>query len=253
MSMVEPLVSIIIPVYNASNYLNVTIKTVLDQTYENWELILIDDASTDKSVEIISKYLSNKKIKLLRNNRNMGAALTRNKGVLASKGEYLCFLDADDLWDTEKLSKQVSIMKKHNYHFTYTGYVFSNSKCEPVGNIIKAPLKCDYKKYLKTTIIWTSTVMLDMCYFTKKDILMPNIKIGHDGSTWLRLLKKETFAYGIDEPLSRYRRSKGSLSSNKLECAKAVWRMYYKIEGLSFFKSAYYFLHYCMNAIKKRI
>ena len=248
----RPLISIIIPVYNAEKFIEDTINTVINQTYDNYEIILIDDCSTDNSVNIINKYL-NEDIKLYKNKENIGVGLTRNAGIKHSKGDYIAFLDADDLWDKEKLEKQVKFMQDNNYVFTYTGYVFSNALGEPTCKKIYVPSKCGYEDYLKTTIIWTSTVMIDMNYFTKEDIYMPNQRRGEDGATWLKLLKKIDYAYGYNEILSRYRRTKNSLSSNKFKSIARVWNLYYKSEKLGLFRSIYYFMHYCVNAIRKRL
>ena len=248
----RPLISIIIPVYNAEKFIEDTINTVINQTYDNYEIILIDDCSTDNSVNIINKYL-NDNIRLYKNKENIGVGLTRNVGIKHSKGDYIAFLDADDLWDKDKLEKQVKFMQDNNYVFTYTGYVFSNALGEPTGKKIFVPSKCNYNGYLKTTIIWTSTVMLDMNYFTKEDIYMPNQRRGEDGATWLKLLKKVDYAYGYNEILSRYRRTKNSLSSNKFKSIARVWNLYYKNEELGLFKSMYYFMHYSVNATRKRL
>lgn len=248
----RPLISIIIPVYNAEKFIEDTINTVINQTYDNYEIILIDDCSTDNSVNIINKYLTSN-IKLYKNKENIGVGLTRNVGIKHSKGDYIAFLDADDLWDKEKLEKQFKFMRNNNYVFTYTGYVFSNALGEPTGKKIYVPSKCGYEDYLKTTIIWTSTVMIDMNYFTKEDIYMPIQRRGEDGATWLKLLKKVDYAYGYNEILSRYRRTKNSLSSNKFKSIARVWNLYYKNEELGLFRSIYYFMHYSVNAIRKRL
>lgn len=247
----KPLVSIVVPVYNSEKYIEDTIQSVLNQIYTNWELIFVDDASTDASVRMIKKY-ETKKIKLYQNKENKGVGYTRNVGISNSKGRFIAFLDSDDKWVKEKLEKQVEFMLQNNYVFTYTNYIFSDSNCNPTGNKIKVKEKCNYKDYLKSTTIWTSTVMFDMKYFKKEDIYMPNIRMGEDGSTWLKILKKIEYAYGLDEYLSYYRRRKHSLSSNKIRCVIRVWDLY-KSQNLGFFKTVYYFVHYVINAIRKRI
>ena len=251
-NMERPLISIIVPMYNAALFIEDTINTVINQTYTNWELIIVDDKSLDDSVRIVEKYLSSK-IKLYKNDKNIGVGLTRNVGIEKSHGSYICFLDADDLWDPYKLAKQLKFMNDNDYVFTYTGYVFSNSLGEPLGKKIYVPDRCSYKDYLKTTIIWTSTVMIDMNYFSKADIYMPSLRRGEDGATWLRLLGKIPYAYGLNEILSRYRRTGHSLSSNKFKSVLRVWNLYYKNENLGFLKGLYYFLHYCVNAVRKRL
>lgn len=146
----EPLVSIVVPVYNAERFIADTIKTVLDQTYQNWELILIDDKSTDKSIVLINTFLRvDKRIKLLRNNTNLHAALTRNKGIKAASGQYIAFLDADDLWATKKLEQQIAFMKRQDCAFSFTGYEFADAAGIPNGKKVSVPISITYKEALK--------------------------------------------------------------------------------------------------------
>ena len=145
----EDLVSIIVPVYNAEEFINDTIKTVQDQTYKNWELIMIDDCSTDRSTEQILKYKSDK-IKLIKLKKNSGAAICRNTGTKEAKGRYIAFLDADDLWKKEKLEVQLKFMKDKKCAFSFTGYEFADKDGVGNGKIVKVPEKINYKqKYMK--------------------------------------------------------------------------------------------------------
>ncbi len=250
----KDLISIIVPVYNAEKYILDTIKTVVNQTYKNWELLLIDDCSDDNSVNIIKKYASkDDRIKLLLNKENSGAAITRNNGIKNANGRYICFLDADDLWDKEKLKKQFSFMKKNNCIFSFTGYEFTDENGIPKGKKVYVPQKINYKQALKNTTIWTSTVMFDMNKIEKKDIYMPNIRRGQDTATWWKVLKKVDYAYGINEILSFYRRSEKTLSSNKLIALKRTWNLYRNVENLNIFYSFYNFCFYCINALRRRI
>lgn len=253
--MKEELVSIVIPVYNASKYLDDTIQTILNQTYNNWEATFVDDCSKDNSVDIIKKYQkTDKRIKLLLNDKNSGAAITRNNGINAAKGNYLCFLDADDKWASNKLEKQIIFMKENNCEFSFTGYEFADENCMPNGKKIYVPNTITYKQALKNTTIWTSTVMLDLTKLTKEDILMPNVRRGQDSATWWKILRtKVNKAYGLNEILSFYRRDEGSLSSNKIKAIKRTWNLYRNIEHLNILSSAYNFFWYCFNAIKRRV
>lgn len=252
--MKEELVSIIVPVYNAEKFLNDTINTVLKQTYENWELILVNDCSKDNSVKIIKEYQKNdKRIKLVNNKENSGAAISRNNGIDKSKGKYLCFLDADDLWDKNKLKKQIKFMKKLDCEFSFTGYEFADEKGKPNGTKVFIPEKINYRQALKNTTIWTSTVMFDMTKLTKEEIHMPNVKRGQDTATWWKVLKNITNAYGLNEILSYYRRTSDSLSANKLTALKRTWNLYRNVEHLNVFYSLYNFVWYCFNAVKRRI
>ena len=250
--MKEELVSIIIPVYNAEKFLDETILTVINQTYKNWELLLINDKSKDNSEKIYQKYKDDKRIIWINQKENGGAALARNKGIELSKGNYLCFLDADDLWEKTKIEKQLKYMKKNNYAFSFTGYEFANENGIPNGKKVFIPEKINYKEALRNTTIWTSTVMLDMKKLSKDDIYMPNVK-SEDTACWWKILKKIEYAYGINEILSYYRRTSGTLSSNKIEAIKRIWNLYRNVEKMSFINSLYCFVCYAFNAVKRRI
>ena len=249
----EDLVSIVVPVYNAERFLDETINTVLNQTYTNWELLLINDCSKDKSKDIYKKYKSDKRIIWYDQEKNGGAALARNKGIELSKGKYICFLDADDLWDKEKLEKQINFIKDNNYTFTFTGYEFADENGKPTGKKVYVPNKINYKKALKNTTIWTSTVMFNMDKLTKEDIYMPNVRRGQDTATWWKVLKKTDYAYGLNEILSFYRRTNDTLSSNKIKALKRTWYLYRNVEKLNIVKSSYNFCWYCFNAVKRRV
>lgn len=248
----SPLVSIVVPVYNAEKFLKDTINSVLSQTYENWELLLVNDCSKDNSKKIAKSFLSDK-IKWINMSENGGAALTRNKGIEESIGRFICFLDADDLWDNKKLEKQVKFMKEKDCAFSYTGYEFADENGQPNGKKVYIPQKINYRKALKNTTIWTSTVMFDMKKLKKEDIYMPNVRRGQDTATWWKVLKKIDFAYGLNEILSYYRRTNESLSANKIKALKRTWHLYRKVEKLNLIYSIYNFLWYCFNAIKRRV
>lgn len=245
------LVSIVVPVYNAERFLNETINTVLNQTYESWELLLVNDCSTDDSVNIIEKY-KDKRIKLINNKKNQGAAESRNNGIKKAKGAYLCYLDADDLWDKEKLEKQINFMKKNDCAFSFTGYEFADANGVPNGKKVYIPKEINYNQALKNTTIWTSTVMFDMKKLTKEDIYMPDVK-SEDTASWWSILKKIDYAYGLDEILSFYRRTEGTLSSNKFEAIKRIWNLYRNVEKLSFIRSFFCFTYYVFNAVRRRV
>ena len=250
----DKLVSIIIPVYNAASYLEETINSIQEQTYSNWEAIFIDDCSSDNSYNLIKKYQKeDKRIKLIKNKTNSGAAVSRNNGIDHAEGDYLCFLDADDKWHPEKLEKQINFMQELNCEFSFTGYQFANEKCNPNGKIVSVPDKINYKQALKNTTIWTSTVMFDMNKLSKEDIHMPNIKRGQDTATWWKVLKKIKYAYGLNEVLSYYRRTNNSLSANKLTALKRTWNLYRNVEHLNILSSFYNFCWYCFNAVRRRV
>lgn len=250
----QDLVSIVVPVYNSQEYLEDTIKTIENQTYKKWELILIDDCSTDNSVDIIEKYMKeNNKINLIKLKENSGAAVARNAGIAAAEGKYIAFLDADDLWKTNKLEVQLEFMNKGNYAFTYTNYEFADAFGNPSGKVVRVPKSLNYYQALKNTIIFTSTVMLDVNQLGKELIKMPNVKRGQDAATWWKILRANNVAYGLNINLSLYRRGNTTLSSNKFRAIKRTWALYRKVEGLSIPFAAYNFVGYAYNAVKKRI
>lgn len=244
------LISIITPVYNCERYLEATIDSILAQTYSNWELILVDDCSTDASVSIIqNKYLRDSRIRLLLNSVNSGAAVSRNNGIQASKGRYICFLDSDDCWKPSKLEKQYAFQHANNHAFTYTTY--QRLKEEQIIGEIKAKPAVNYADLLKTCSIGCSSVMLDTTQFDQ--IEFPNIRKRQDYALWLNLLKKVDRAYGLDEPLTIYRVRNDSISSNKFKAASYQWHVYYKVESLGFIKSVYHLFHYTFHGIKNRL
>lgn len=248
------LVSIIVPVYNAEKFLKETIQTVLDQTYPNWELLLVDDCSNDDSVNIIKEYATkDDRIQLLKNEKNSGAALTRNHGIKEAKGTYLCFLDADDLWEKEKLEKQLKFMKENDFAFSFTSYEFADSNGIPNGKKVKVPRTINYKQALKNTTIFTSTVMFDLGKLTKEVIYMPDVRRGQDTATWWKVLKIIDYAYGINEIYSYYRRNENTLSSNKIKALKRTWNLYRNVEHLGIISSSYNFCWYCFNAVRRRV
>lgn len=250
----EELVSIVIPVYNSEKFIKETIQTVENQTYKNWELLLVNDCSTDDSKKIIEEYeKKDERIKLIDLDKNSGAAVARNKGIEEAKGKYIAFLDSDDLWDEKKLEKQLKFMKENEYAFTFTSYEFADENGKESGKVVNVPLKINYKQALKNTTIWTSTVIFDVKKLGKDLISMPDVRRGQDTATWWKVLKTGVTAYGLNEILSFYRRSNNTLSSNKIKALKRTWNLYRNVENFSFFTSLYNFCWYCFNAVKRRI
>lgn len=248
------MVSIVVPVYNAANYIENTIEMVCRQTYKDWELILVDDASRDESTQIIENYIKNqgKRIRLIRKKVNQGAAEARNTGIDASSGRYIAFLDADDVWDPEKLEKQVAYMERTGAAFCFHAYEFGDENANPTGKIVHVPEKLKYKQALSRTIIFTTTVMFDTEKIDMEIIHMPNVP-SEDTATWWRILKSGYEAYGLDENLAIYRRPARSLSSNKLEAIRRIWFLYRNIAGLSVAKSLFYFGGWAVRATLRRL
>lgn len=248
----QELVSVITPTYNSEAFISATIESVLHQTYENWEMIIVDDASADSTREIISVYAEqDSRIKPIFLKENGGAAVARNKALHASKGTFMAFLDGDDQWLPEKLERQIRFMKEKDYAFTFTNYEIMDEKGTPLGKYVEAPAQMTYQDLLKNTIIGCLTVIVNR--EKTGPFQMPNIRTRQDLALWLQLLRKGFTAYGLQESLSRYRVVPNSISSNKIKAAKKNWFVYRHIEKLSLIKSAWYFSHYALNAIKKRI
>lgn len=254
--MKEDKVSIIVPVYNAEKFIEETISCVINQTYKNWELILIDDMSKDNSCSIIKKIIKNNKdkdIKLIKLEEKGMAAGARNKGIEKATGRYLCYIDADDLWDKDKLEKQVQFMKEKKCAFSYTSYEFADENCKPSGKKVIAKEKLTYKQAMKNNIISTITVMFDLDKINKELLMMPNLQYIEDTASWFKILRNGYVAYGIPNVFSYYRRTPGTSSSNKFKTLKRVWNLYRKEEKLNIFQSCYYFFMKNINAILRRI
>jgi teichuronic acid biosynthesis glycosyltransferase TuaG len=248
----KPLVSIITPVYNAEKFIKETIYSVLNQTYSNWEMILINDKSPDSSKEIILSFAEeDNRIRLIDLPENSGAAIARNTGINMAQGEYIAFLDSDDLWHPQKLEKQIEYMIENDYAFSFTSYELMDEDGAMTGKIVEAPQKMDYHDLLKNTIIGCLTVVLNKSKIG--EFQMVNIRTRQDFVLWLDILKRGHSAYGLNEPLAYYRNVEGSISNNKIKAAKRNWKVYREIEKLSFAYSIWCFLHYGYHAIKKRI
>ncbi|MDB8792740.1 glycosyltransferase family 2 protein [Romboutsia sp. 1001216sp1] len=248
----EPLVSIITPVYNAERFLGDTIKSIQNQTYKNWELVLVDDCSKDKSSDMIKEFQANDdRIRYIKLEKNSGASVSRNTGIKNAKGRFIAFVDSDDIWQPEKLKIQIEYMLENKLGFTFTSYRYMKEDGRLTKKVAKAPKKINYKGLLKNTIIGCSTVVID------KEIVgafsMPLVRRGQDTATWLQILKTQDYAYGIEKDLVNYRLVGDSLSSNKIKALKRTWNTYRNVEKLSVLKSSYVFCFYVINAIRKRL
>lgn len=245
--MTSDLVSIITPSYNAENFIANTIESVLLQTYQSWELLIVDDASPDNANELIEKYsLQDSRISLIKLDRNSGAAVARNAGIAAAKGRYIAFLDSDDRWLPDKLDKQLSFMRKNDISFSYTAY----EKLDEDGTVVATvgiPLKVNYKNLLKVCSIGCLTAMYDTQKLEK--VYMPLIRKRQDLGLWLRILKITPYAYGLDEVLAQYQLRDDSISANKYDAAKYTWRLYREVEAMTIPVAAYYFSHYAVNGV----
>lgn len=245
-------VSIITPCFNSSLFIKETIESVLAQTYPNWEMIIVDDSSTDKSVELILNFSRiDQRIKLIQLKRKVGAAEARNIALREANGQFIAFLDSDDVWYPDKLENQIQFMLSKDIAFSFSAYDLIDSESKPIGKVIQAPEVIGYNGYLKDTIIGCLTVVIDKSktgYFE-----MPRIRSSHDMALWLLLMKRGFKVHGINKPLASYRILQNSNTSNKWKAAKDVWTVYRNLEKINFVRSLYYFVHYATNAIIKRI
>ncbi len=250
---VDGLVSIVVPVYNAERFLKETVQTVQNQTYQKWELLLVDDCSADESRTIALQLMQqDERVRLICQETNQGAAKARNRGVQEAKGRYLCFLDADDLWEPNKLQEELTFMQEKQAGFAFTGYEFADEAGVGLGKIVRVPEKITYKEALKNTTIFTSTVMLDRELIEDQYIYMPLVP-SEDTATWWQLLKRYDVAYGLDKNLVKYRRSENTLSSNKWVAIQRIWNLYRRQEGFSVIKSVYCMFFWAVRAVIRRV
>lgn len=248
----QPLVSIIMPSYNAELFIAESIESVLHQTYKNWELLITDDCSSDKTPDIVKSYCSkNPRIDFVIAKQHSGIASTRNQCLARVKGRFVAFLDNDDLWYPEKLEKQVRFMLDKDISFSYSEYELLKEDGTPKGKTIKTAGVVDYDKYLKNTIIGSGTIMLDTDKIGR--LQMPYNATSDDMALWCKILKDGHCAHPIKEVLMKYRVRSNSASANKLKAAKDVWLVYRKQEKLPFFYALTCFCCYAFNAIIKRV
>lgn len=241
--MKESIVSIIVPAYNSECYIGRTIESVISQTYKFWEMIIVDDCSSDKTAEVILSYsLKDKRIKYSRLEVNSGAAVARNVAMSMATGQYIAFLDSDDVWLPDKLSAQIQFMQENNYKFTCTDYEQIDETGRCLGKIIHCREKADYNRVLLDCPIGNSTVMYDVTQMGKFEV--PNIRKRNDDALWLKMLKSEKFIYGLNQVLVQYRVRHDSISANKFQLIKYHWVLYRKIEHLNIMRSIFYILHW---------
>jgi len=244
------LVSVIIPYYKKRKFISETIDSAVNQSYKNLEIIIIYDDANKTDLDFIRKIAKkDNRIKIIENSVKMGAGISRNIGIFGSKGKYIAFLDADDIWRTDKLKKQINFMNEHNYHISHTTYSIINENKRILGkriakNFIKLP------QLLKSCDIGTSTVVL------YKNLINQNIKFAslstkEDFVLWLRILKNNVSIYGLNEDLTLWTKSKSSLSSSTLQKIIDGFRVYYTYMNFSFIKSVYYLILLSVNYLKK--
>lgn len=243
------MISIIMPAYNAENTLEYAVRSVLAQTYQDFELIIINDCSKDETPRLIQKLIrKDTRIRTLTNEKNSGVSISRHRGVEAAKGEWLAFLDSDDAWTPDKLDKQVALQKKTAAKLLFTGSAFMTADGRTIDAILHVPEQIGYQKLLKQNLISNSSVMIQKTLYQKHESVDDNMH--EDFTCWLKVLRNGEMAYGIDEPLLIYRLSPTSKSGNKIKAAKMNWNTYRAI-GLNVFQAAYYEVWYGINGLLK--
>ena len=240
-----PKVDIILPNYNSYKFIESTIKSIIKQSYQNWKLIIVEDASEIKTKKILRKFLKNKRIKIFWLKKNRGAGFCRNYAIKKSNSPYLAFIDSDDIWKKNKLKNQISFMKKNNFSFTYTNYETFGKKKKKIYN----PPKLNYSNFIKNTSIATSTMMIKREKI--KSIKFTNSQICEDYYFKCKLLKKVKFAYCLKKNLTRYRIRDKSLQSNNIKNFYWIWKINKNYNNLNFFENLVSLFFISLNSIKK--
>lgn len=243
------LVSVIMPNYNGAKFLAQSVQSVLDQTYPYWELLFVDDCSTDNSLEVISSF-NDDRIVVIKNEKNSGAAVSRNNAIERAKGRWIAFLDSDDMWKKEKLEKHVAFMAENGVALSFTHYEVINDKAETVTVFRPNQPKYDYTTILKHCYIGCLTAVYDK---EKVGVVYMPVEAEkrEDFACWLSILKRGINAECLNEDLATYRVHSSSVSANKFKMIKYQWNVYRKVEKINFFKSLYYMVHWAIKGFFK--
>lgn len=234
------LVSVIMPTYNCGKYIVQSIQSVISQTVNDWEIQIVDDCSTDDTVEVLKPYLEQyPDIHYYRLFHNSGPAAARTEAIRRASGKYLAFLDSDDLWTPDKLERQIGFMEHSGARFSCTAYRQMDTDGNDLHTVMVPPAETDYQKCIRlSNPIGNLTVMYDQEALGKFEV--PPIKKRNDFALWLQILKKTDRCYGMENVLGAYRLGRaGSVSHNKLAQAKYHWQLYHEIEGHGVLRSAY--------------
>lgn len=241
------LISIVMAAYNASKTIEKAIRSVINQTYRNWELLVVNDCSMDNTVEVVKEF-SDPRIRILSNSKNSGVSLTRHHGFAEAKGEWIAILDSDDAWKPTKLEEQVKRQISTKGKLLFTGSTFMDMNGKPIDWTLHAPEEITYKELLKQNLVSNSSVLVKCDILLKNEVI--NDGLHEDFACWLKILRSGEIAYGVDKPLLIYRISQVSKSGNKLKSAKMNWNTY-RYVGLNVFSSFRYMVSYTLNGLKK--
>jgi glycosyltransferase involved in cell wall biosynthesis len=249
---IKPVVSIITPTFNSERFISETIDSIIQQSYKDWELLVIDDGSDDNSIKIIKEFESKEnRVHLIRFKKNYGPAYARNLGIQLAKGRYIAFLDSDDVWHPDKLEIQIKFMLENNLPFSFTSYRKIDDMGKIFGKRIKAPEMLNYNDLLKSCTIGCLTVVYDQRLIGKQ--FMPDYPKTQDYALWLKIMKTGVKARGIDQELAYYRIRQSSISRNKIIKAFYQWKIYREQENLNFFESIYFMINYTLYGLIKLI
>ena len=245
------LVSVIIPYFRKKDTILVSVNSVLEQTYKNFEIIIVYDDENKNDLNFIKDFKKiDPRISVVQNKENKGAGKSRNIGIVNSKGKFIAFLDADDTWESNKLSKQIEFMKLRNCDISHTSYSVVNKNKKVLG-IRKARNFFELKDLLKSCDIGTSTVILKK-HLINENVQFASLTTKEDFVLWLKLLKQNTKIYGLNEILTSWTKSSSSLSSSKMQKVLDGFRVYHKYMNFSYIKSIYYLLCLSINFLKKK-
>ncbi|MDR1693764.1 MAG: glycosyltransferase [Lactobacillaceae bacterium] len=248
----EDKISIITPAYNCEKYLESTIKSVLKQTYKNWEMIIVDDKSTDNTYNVAMEYAKkDPRIKVIKAEENGGPGAARNIAFDNAAGRYYAFIDADDIWAPERLEKQHGFMKDNGYALSHSSFIFIDENNNPKKGYMKAS-DLDYKSYMKDTQISLDAFMMDVSK-TGRPPMPKERGVREDLEMHLALLKRGFTSYALDEVLSFYRIRGNQESANKATMARMMLKRYMQEKNLAPHKRLLRFGHYAVNAVAKRI
>jgi glycosyltransferase involved in cell wall biosynthesis len=249
-NLAEVKVEIVLPNYNSEAYLDETINSVINQTFKNWRLTIVDGNSNDETQRILQNYIQHPNINVIRLKKNKRAGFCRNLAIRSSNSDYVAFIDSDDIWDREKLSKQLNFMIKNNYHFTYTNYLpFKSGKKRQDLKEIKPENIFTYEKFIRNTSIATSTMIIKKSFIG--NVKFSNTKICEDYFFKCEILKKVTYAYCLPKNLMRYRVRKDSLQSNKIRNLYWIWYINKNYNKMNFLNNLLSIFFISINSIKK--
>ena len=243
------LISIIMAAYNAEKTIEQAINSVLSQTYTNFELLVVNDCSTDRTAELVKSIAAkDSRVRLISNVKNNGVSYTRKHGLEEAKGSWIAILDSDDAWAPKKLEKQIDLQRRTNADLLFTGSAFMDSDGQPIDWYLHAPAEVTYRQLLKQNVLSNSSALV------RKELYAKHYAIGdgmhEDFAIWLSILKEGKKAYGVDEPLLIYRIAKSSKSGNKVKAARMNWNTY-RYVGLNLMEAIYYECWYIFNGIRK--